>query len=60
MYEAQQIVAAARKYNRIVQLGTQSRSSPALREAVERIHDGKFGKIYLARGLCYKRRDSIG
>jgi predicted dehydrogenase len=60
VFESQQIVAAARKYNRIVQMGSQSRSSPALREAVERMRSGELGDIYMARGLCYKWRDTIG
>jgi predicted dehydrogenase len=60
VFESQQIVAAARKYDRIVQQGSQSRSSPALQEAVKRMKDGEFGEIYMARGLCYKWRDTIG
>ncbi len=60
MFEAKQIVAAARKYNRMVQQGSQSRSSVALREAVQKMNEGLIGDIYLARGLCYKWRDTIG
>jgi predicted dehydrogenase len=60
VFESQQIIAAARKYNRIVQQGSQSRSSPALQEAVEKMRSGEFGEIYMARGLCYKWRDTIG
>jgi predicted dehydrogenase len=60
VFESQQIVAAARKYNRMVQQGSQSRSSPALREGVQRLEEGEFGEVYMARGLCYKWRDSIG
>jgi predicted dehydrogenase len=60
IFESQQIVAAARKYNRIVQQGSQSRSSPALREAVDRMREGELGEVYMSRGLCYKWRDSIG
>jgi predicted dehydrogenase len=60
VFESQQIVAAARKYDRIVQQGSQSRSSPALREGVKRLADGEFGEVYMARGLCYKWRDTIG
>ena len=41
VFESQQIVAAARKYNRMVQQGSQSRSSPALREAVQRMREGR-------------------
>ena len=59
VFESQQIVAAARKYDRIVQQGSQSRSSPALQEAVQKMRDGEFGEIYMARGLCYKWRDTI-
>jgi predicted dehydrogenase len=60
VFESQQIVAAARKYNRIVQQGSQSRSSPALREGVQRLREGELGEIYMTRGLCYKWRDTIG
>ena len=60
MFEAKQIVAAARKYDRIVQQGSQSRSSPALQQAVEKMRDGFLGEVYMARGLCFKWRDTIG
>jgi predicted dehydrogenase len=60
MFEARQIVAAARKYNRIVQMGSQSRSNTALQEAVQKMKDGLIGDVYHARGLCYKWRDTIG
>jgi len=60
VWEGGQVVKAARKYNRIVQAGTQSRSSVALQEAMAWLHEGGLGKIKLARGLCYKRRASIG
>ena len=58
--EGCQMVKAARKYNRICQVGTQSRSNPGMRDAMQYLHDGKLGKISLARGLCYKPRPSIG
>jgi predicted dehydrogenase len=60
VFESRQIVAAARKYNRMVQQGSQSRSSPALQEAVQKMKAGEFGDIYMARGLCFKFRDTIG
>ena len=60
VFESKQIVAAARKYNRMVQMGSQSRSSDALREAVQKMRDGEFGEIYMSRGLCFKWRDTIG
>jgi predicted dehydrogenase len=59
MFEARQIVAAAKKYNRLVQHGTNSRSGAA-RDAVKQMRDGLIGDIYLARGLCFKWRDTIG
>src|SRR4029079_8756831 len=60
VFESQQIIAAARKYDRMVQQGSQSRSSPALREAVQRMQSGELGDVYMARCLCYKWRDTIG
>jgi len=60
VFESRQIVAAARKYDRIVQQGSQSRSSPALQEAVQKMRNGEFGEIYMARGLCFKSRNTIG
>ncbi|MBI3879483.1 MAG: Gfo/Idh/MocA family oxidoreductase [Verrucomicrobia bacterium] len=60
VWEGRKIVEAARKYNRIVQTGTQSRSSANIAEAVKQIAAGKLGKVNIVRGLCYKRRDSIG
>src|SRR5882757_3042615 len=59
MFEAKQIVAAAQKYNRLVQHGTNSRSSIA-REAIQHIRAGLIGDVYMARGLCFKWRDTIG
>lgn len=60
IWEGRQAVKAAEKYNRIVQVGSQSRSSHGIRDAVEFVQKGGLGKITLARGLCYKRRKSIG
>ncbi len=60
LWEGRQLVRAAQKYNRIVQHGTQIRSAPAVQEAVRKIHEGLIGDAYLARGLCFKWRDTIG
>jgi len=52
--EGQAILAAARKYNRVVQIGTQRRSTPHLIEARDRIiKEGKLGKIGLVEIYCY-------
>lgn len=58
--EGRLIVEAARKYNRVCQTGTQSRSTKGMREAIQYIHDGKIGKVDLGYATCYKRRPSIG
>src|SRR6478735_7301559 len=60
VFESKQIIAAARKYNRMVQMGSQSRSSEALREGVQKMRDGEFGEVYMCRGLCFKARNTIG
>jgi predicted dehydrogenase len=60
MFESRQIVAAARKYNRLVQHGTNSRSTVGLREAVAKLEEGVIGDVYMSRGLCFKWRDTIG
>jgi predicted dehydrogenase len=60
VWEGRQAAAAARKYNRIVQAGTQSRSDTALQEAFAYLQAGNLGRILWARGLCYKPRPSIG
>jgi predicted dehydrogenase len=60
VFEGRKMVEAAAKYKRIVQIGTQSRSSPALQEAVQKLREGVIGEVYMARGLCFKWRDTIG
>ena len=58
--EGRKMVEAARKYNRVVQTGTQGRSSIAVRQAMKFIHEGGLGDIYMTKGLCLKPRGSIG
>ncbi|HYT89184.1 MAG TPA: Gfo/Idh/MocA family oxidoreductase [Gemmataceae bacterium] len=48
----------ARRHNRIVQHGTQSRSNTAMANVVDVIRSGQLGRLLVARGLCYKRRDN--
>ncbi len=60
IFEGRRMVDAARKYQRIVQHGTQIRSSEAIKEAVQMLREGAIGDVYMAKGLCYKRRDTIG
>ncbi len=60
IYEGRKMVEAAHKYKRIVQHGVQLRSSEALQEAVGLLRKGVIGKVYMARGLVYRWRPSIG
>jgi predicted dehydrogenase len=60
VWEGRKVVEAARAHNRIVQAGTQSRSSSGIREGIAWLKEGHLGKILRARGFCYKRRPSIG
>ena len=60
IWEGRKMVEAARKYNRIVSVGMQNRSSTAVRKAMQFLHEGKLGDVYMAKGLCFKPRDSIG
>ena len=60
VWEGRRTVDIARQLGRICQVGTQIRSSEGIRQAIQYLHEGNLGRITLARGLCYKRRDSIG
>lgn len=60
VWEGRQAVKWARQLNMICQCGTQSRSSPSLKEAVKWVHEGHLGAIQYAIGTCYKPRKSIG
>ncbi len=60
VWEGRQLVNAARKYDRIVQCGTQSRSMAAIQEVVPLIQGGLLGPIQHITGTCYKPRRSIG
>jgi predicted dehydrogenase len=60
IWEGRQMVNAARKYGVIMQVGFQNRSRRNTMAAIKLIHDGKLGKVFMARGLCFKARPSIG
>lgn len=59
-WEGRQLVRAIQKYKVICEHGSQCRSSAAVREAMDQMQSGLIGEVYLARGLCYKWRDTIG
>src|SRR5881394_1718892 len=58
--EGELLVEAQRKAKRVVQMGTQRRSSPRAQEAVQAIREGAIGRPYLARAWYANRRLSIG
>lgn len=58
--EGRLMVEAARKANKVVQVGTQSRSSPPLIEAMKRLRDGAIGEILVAKAWNSQRRGNIG
>lgn len=60
IWESRQLVQAARQYDRIIQCGTQARSSESIKSAVEFVRSGQLGAIRYALGTCYKPRPSIG
>jgi predicted dehydrogenase len=60
VWEGRRLIDAAKKYNRIVQHGVQLRSSEALQEAVQHLRKGTIGNVYMARGLVFRWRRSIG
>jgi predicted dehydrogenase len=51
--EGQAMVAAARKYGRVVQVGTQRRSTPHIVEARDLVRAGRLGKIGLVETYSY-------
>jgi predicted dehydrogenase len=60
LFEGRAMEAAARKYKRIVQIGMQGRSLAHKQRAMDLLHSGAIGQVYMARGICFKRRPSIG
>ncbi len=60
IWEGRKMVEAARKYSRVVQVGMQSRTTDHKIKAMKLLQDGVIGKVYLSKGLCFKRRPSIG
>jgi predicted dehydrogenase len=58
--EGRRMVEAARKYKRVVQLGTQRRSMPHIQDAIAHVHSGGIGKVGLARAWIHQKRKPIG
>ena len=57
--EGEIAIAAARKYNRIVQMGAQRRSAPTLTQGIEQLHKGIIGRVYLAKTWYTNNRKEL-
>jgi len=60
IFEGQQLIKAADRYNVLIQQHAERRSFPGFQSAAEFLRNGGLGEVYLAKGLCYKWRDTIG
>jgi predicted dehydrogenase len=60
IYEGRRMVEVARRTGRMVQVGSQGRSAPHKIRAMQLLREGFIGELYMARALCFKRRQSIG
>ncbi|HEX5103294.1 MAG TPA: Gfo/Idh/MocA family oxidoreductase [Pirellulaceae bacterium] len=58
--EGEMAVEAARKYKRVVQMGTQRRTWPGVVEGIKKVHDGAIGPVHYSRTWYTNRRPSIG
>ena len=60
IFEGQKLVEAAKKYNVLVQDGAEQRSNPCAQSMAQFLHGGGLGEVYMAKGICYKWRNTIG
>jgi predicted dehydrogenase len=60
IFEGRKCVEAARRYKRMVQHGTQQRSSGGRAKEIAAVQSGKYGKLLVSKGYCAKARWSIG
>jgi predicted dehydrogenase len=58
--EGELAIAAARKHNRVIQVGTQRRSWPGVIEAIDKLRAGAIGDVLYSRGWYANHRPSIG
>lgn len=59
-HEGELAVAAARKYKRVVQMGSQRRSWTILTQGIQELHNGVIGKVHMAKTWYTNNRASIG
>jgi predicted dehydrogenase len=60
VFEGRQLIKAANKYNKLIQHHAERRSFEGFQSAMNFLHNGGLGEVYMAKGLCYKWRDTIG
>jgi len=60
IYEGFKMAEVAHSTGKMMQVGSQHRSTPFKMESIAALQGGLIGDIYLAKGMCYKRRASIG
>jgi len=60
VFEGRKLVEAARKYRVLVQDGAEQRSNPCAQSMAKLLHAGGLGEVYMAKGICYKWRNTIG
>ena len=58
--EGRMLVDAVQRTGKVLQVGTQSRSAPFLKEAIQRVHEGEIGEMLVAKAWNSQRRGSIG
>ncbi len=58
-FEGQQLIKAADKYDRFIQHHAERRTFAGHKSAMKFLHNGGLGEVYLAKGMCYKRRKTI-
>ncbi len=58
--EGELMVQAARTHKRAVQMGSQRRSGPTTIRAMQELHEGVIGRVYLVRAYYNSARESIG
>lgn len=59
-HEGELLVAAAKKYKNVIQMGNQRRSWPNVAAGIKEVHDGAIGRAYFAKGWYTNNRASIG
>ena len=60
VYEGQQLIKAAKRYGKLIQHHAERRCFTGCQSAIKFLKEGGLGEVYMAKGLCYKWRDTIG